>query len=139
MKLVYNGEYFFFLCQYEERGIAKGAGFLWSPEGEEPLQDRGIWWTEGPSTAVKLVKYATEKARAQLRKVNAERKRIRALPADAKNPVAKPEKVRRQRKSIVGKEFDDLCREHGVPVRRDFKSEVKYQQTRQDVAAIKGE
>lgn len=139
MKLAYGAPNFYFLCTYDEKDICKAAGFRWSPEGEEPLQDRGIWWTSGASTAVKLVKYATEKARAQLHKVNAERKRVRALPVNLKVSAKKPEKVRRKRRSVVGKGFDDLCREHGIPVRKSFKSEAKYQTAREDLtAAIKG-
>ena len=139
MKLAYSAPNFFFLCRYEEKDVAKRAGFLWSPEGEEPLQDRGIWWTEGASTAAKLVKYATPKVIAQLRKVNAERKRIRALPVNLKVSPKKPEKVARRRRSTLGKEFDVLCREEGIPVRADFKSEDKYQQAREGLtAAIKG-
>jgi len=139
MKLAYGAPNFYFLCRYEDKDIAKGAGFWWSPEGEEPLQDRGIWWTEGVSTAAKLVRYATPKAKAQISKVSAERKRIRALPVNLKVSSKKPEKVTRRKRSIVGKEFDALCREEGIPVRKDFKSEAKYQQAREGLtAAIKG-
>lgn len=139
MKLAYGKPNFYFLCRYEEKDIAKNAGFWWSPEGEEPLQDRGIWWTEGSTTAAKLVRYATPKAKAQIRSVEAERKRIRALPVNLKVSAKKPEKVRRKRKSVVGRGFDALCREEGIPVRKDFRSDAKYQQARQAVAAIKGE
>ena len=139
MKLAYGAPNYYFLCTYDERLKAKNAGFWWSPEGEEPLQDRGIWWTEGPTTAAKLVRYATLKAKAQIRKVEAERKRIRALPVNLKVSAKKPEKVRRKRKSVAGKGFDNLCREHGIPVRRSFKSEAKYQKAREGLtAAIKG-
>ncbi len=138
MKLVYGKPNFYFLCTYDEKDICKGAGFLWSPEGEEPLQDRGIWWTEGPTTAVKLVKYATEKARAQLRKVNDERKRVRALPVKIRVSRKKPVKTQRRKRSTVGNEFDDLCREEGIPVRKRFKSEAAYQKARKNLtAAIK--
>ncbi len=66
MKLVYGKPNFYFLCTYHEKDICKSAGFRWAPNGDEPLADRGVWWTADPSNAVQLIDYATPKAEAQL-------------------------------------------------------------------------
>ena len=46
-------------CCFEDRFIAKIAGFRWFPESK-------VWGTDDPKCAVRLIKYATSACRAQL-------------------------------------------------------------------------
>ncbi|KKL16184.1 hypothetical protein LCGC14_2498120, partial [marine sediment metagenome] len=55
------------------KDVPKAAGFRYSAEGEQPLPKYALWWTDDPSIAVALVRYATDKAKATLHKMDDER------------------------------------------------------------------
>ncbi|KKL75440.1 hypothetical protein LCGC14_2054840 [marine sediment metagenome] len=153
MKLKYIDKHFVVTGTFQEmvregrKDVPKDAGFQYSPKGDEPLPKSAVWWTDGPSTAAKLVKYATKKALAVLHRMDDERTKIVAKGAATRITAVKKERKRREKKredfEAVGEEFDALCRETGIPVRLDFESDVKYRHARQLepglVAMVKGE
>jgi len=51
MKLVSQGRIWVALSRFEEKDIAKEAGFKWNPESR-------VWWTSSPEVALKLVSFA---------------------------------------------------------------------------------
>lgn len=148
MQLKYIEKHFVVTGTYDEmvvrggKDIPKAAGFRFSPEGEEPLPRFAVWWTDDPVAAAKLVKYATKKALAALHKIDDKRTRILAASAKRRVTAVKKEKTRRAQRRVdfedVGKAFDELCREEGIPIREDFELDAEYEEARL-VATVKGE
>jgi SWI/SNF-related matrix-associated actin-dependent regulator 1 of chromatin subfamily A len=89
------------------KDIPKGAGFQFRPEGKEPVPRFAIWFTDDPSIAVALIKYATPKAKARLIKMEEEqtasRKASRAVKSDIHVPV--PDGLEYRPFQLAGIEF----------------------------------
>lgn len=59
MKLVHIGDYYVFKCNYDERMIAKDAGFKWNPDAKS-------WITQQTAVALNLIDYADDTLRNKL-------------------------------------------------------------------------
>ncbi len=123
MKLKYIQSHFVATGSYKEmvgqglKDVPKKAGFRYSAEGESPFPAYALWWTKNKAKAKKLRKYATDKAKAAL-----------GSPKRKGSPTWKGAlRSKRDKKEDEGDNwFNDLCRDMGIPVRVDFKTDEEY-------------
>lgn len=84
MKITYNGARFLAISTYDERHIAKQAGFRWDPDSKR-------WWTADVTKAARLFDFADEAATAAIKAATAKRQESlvasRATDADIEIPV----------------------------------------------------
>jgi hypothetical protein len=59
MELIQQGDRYIAVCSFEEREIAKAAGFRWDPAGKQ-------WWTSIEERAAKLARFAAPDLRIAL-------------------------------------------------------------------------
>lgn len=59
MQIIKEGTYYVARCPFEEKDIAKAAGFRWNPDNRH-------WWTPSKANAAKLAEYADDALRAEL-------------------------------------------------------------------------